>query len=558
MIMNKKILHYLALIFFLCLLSSCEIGHKHTFDIKEETSEYLAYKTICGEKPQYYYHCECGEISSDTFEGSTIYEHQMILISRKEPTYFTYGEEMYQCSICGFGRGNSLPRIAFPSTIFETENFRNIVIGNEYTICGIVTDEFLIKCKSEDEIEFTLSPSLIPLEISINKNDFIVVRGKIESNNEGYFLNDYSVLQHNDTVLSKLEAIYHDEIEYFSEGKYQTGNFGSLYSCGHEFVFIRISDCTIISSNDMNYDAIPGTFQNKTAYGDIESIDITYQCSSGFKVGYSEDYLSYNYIDAPKADYEDTINFELKGADYFRIETTIDDITLVKIVIHYCTKVINEIERKNVGEERKRINLKPYEGSLVPGVSQVTYPTSVTYTDSGYVVNEEKTYTYYTPAYVLENISSMKDAMMVDPIDVINYYIAFNSFPANYAKSKNYREIFNIFGLNARQYSTYSRTDGYVNAIPFKGGEYHEFDIDLDGTYVSSSGKVNRGVGRVVIFENGFDAKGYNNVCVAVFTDTHYLTFQEYYNDGSFSSRFNAEGIYSAYFYSQAEAVEMQ
>ena len=60
-----------------------------------------------------------------------------------------------------------------------------------------------------------------------------------------------------------------------------------------------------------------------------------------------------------------------------------------------------------------------------------------------------------------------------------------------------------------------------------------------------------------IIFENGFDVPGYNEVCVAVYTDTHYLTFQEYYNDGSFSTRFNAEGVYSAYYYGAPKVYEM-
>ena len=159
--------------------------------------------------------------------------------------------------------------------------------------------------------------------------------------------------------------------------------------------------------------------------------------------------------------------------------------------------------------------------------------------------------------YIQSNIDKIYDAIMIEPRDVINYYIAFHKFPVNYSKSKTYKEIYPIFTFNARQYSTYSRTDGYVQSIPFKGGSYHEFDIDLDGTYVSKTGKVTRGVGRVVIFENGFDVPGYNEVCVAVYTDTHYLTFQEYYNDGSFPTRFNAEGVYSAYYYGAPKVYEM-
>ena len=75
--------------------------------------------------------------------------------------------------------------------------------------------------------------------------------------------------------------------------------------------------------------------------------------------------------------------------------------------------------------------------------------------------------------------------------------------------------------------------------VPYNsnGLVYYEFDIALDSSYRTNS----RGVGRVVMFLNGFSATGYDSSPVAVYTDDHYATFQEFNNLGQFLPRFNAE-----------------
>jgi len=67
--------------------------------------------------------------------------------------------------------------------------------------------------------------------------------------------------------------------------------------------------------------------------------------------------------------------------------------------------------------------------------------------------------------------------------------------------------------------------------------DYYELDFDVDGTYTTSS----RGVGRLVAFQEGFEATGYSNKPVIVYTDDHYSTFMEYNNYGGFETRFNGE-----------------
>ena len=47
----------------------------------------------------------------------------------------------------------------------------------------------------------------------------------------------------------------------------------------------------------------------------------------------------------------------------------------------------------------------------------------------------------------------------------------------------------------------------------------------------------------VVVLFNGFNADGYDESPVAVYTDDHYATFQEYFNYGSFGERFDVKMV---------------
>ncbi|MFA7192757.1 MAG: hypothetical protein WC131_01395, partial [Bacilli bacterium] len=123
--------------------------------------------------------------------------------------------------------------------------------------------------------------------------------------------------------------------------------------------------------------------------------------------------------------------------------------------------------------------------------------------------------------------------------------------PANYVSSSEYWDAYDIFGDNTRCVSWYERTDGYATAIPYKAygskPSYYEFDIATSSSYSSN----NRGVGRVVAWEYGFDplkgATGYDSSPVSIYTDDHYFTFQEYMNDGTFGQRFNGTNKYTSY-----------
>ena len=196
-----------------------------------------------------------------------------------------------------------------------------------------------------------------------------------------------------------------------------------------------------------------------------------------------------------------------------------------------------------------------YEGSLTPGVSYVDFPIDVTVNGDNYTVNQTKRYTYYTYDYVSKNPSVASLASYVEPLDVANYFIAFKTYPANYVTKKSYSAAYSLFFDNTRCVSDYSRTNGYATSVPYKekNGKphYYECDIALTSAYNAS----NRGVGRLVVFEYGFDEKGYDDSIVALFTDDHYASFSEYLNNGTWGDRFNAEFSRTSFIYASAKTL---
>ena len=101
-----------------------------------------------------------------------------------------------------------------------------------------------------------------------------------------------------------------------------------------------------------------------------------------------------------------------------------------------------------------------------------------------------------------------------------------------------------------------------MKAFPYGSNpKYYEFDIGFtkDGYYCGTGG---RGVGRVVVFTTGMGPsttyqydEAYGNDWFAVYTDDHYASFQEYYNNGTYSERFKAEGYLAAYQWSSPTTI---
>lgn len=301
-----------------------------------------------------------------------------------------------------------------------------------------------------------------------------------------------------------------------------------------------------------------GSFGNNDAITGILKADLTYSMSGSSSTPatfyYGNSRVLTDSLSVPYSSSTTTTTFTFKAAqavNYFRLVAGDDTLQIVSLSLGYLgTGSVPSTSLLSSGEGKYRINPNTYSGSLVSGSSSVSVPTSIAVSGSSYTVLASKTYTYYTFDAVQANPSLASLAAWTDPMDVANYYVAFGVEPANYALSNYYSSRYSVFGSAARKVSSaYYRTDGYVNAVPLKwnGSQpyaYYELDIDVNG-YSSS----NRGVGRVVVFTGGFTAAGYDSSRVAVFTDDHYASFQECYNNGSWSARFNGENLCTNYVY---------
>lgn len=301
-----------------------------------------------------------------------------------------------------------------------------------------------------------------------------------------------------------------------------------------------------------------GALYNISPIYGIRYITLTYktQSSSGTpKIFYGDDFSRDFSIDIEASTTEVTKTYTLPDINFFKIDTNDNSLYISSIEIKY-TNETEEYDRRYDGSGTNDYRLNPVtvNESLVPGETKVTVPTKVEYTSTGYNVLETKEYTYYTYEYINSNPSFADEAALTDPADIAAYYNSFRTHPANYVVKKNYTTAKKLFGNDTRCISTYSRTSGYATCVPWQKQPtsnsplYHELDIDTESNY--SSG--NRGSGRLVVWYYGFTSEGYDDSPVSVFTNDHYATFQEYYNDGTFGNKFNAEMTVTNYTFSPA------
>ena len=329
-------------------------------------------------------------------------------------------------------------------------------------------------------------------------------------------------------------------------GSYYDGNYGRKRvrsnTISKDFSYYRIAKST--KYNDAMFKMIPyllnddnslsGSFFNENYFPGISKIDITYLSQDWLILEYGTNRNRDNSYIFPKSEDEFiTTSFKLNNlAAYFKI-SCIEEEVYIKNIDIYCNDALkDDTSFKEV--ENARINPKVYQGELINGESSITI--------------DNKTYIYYSPSYVFEhkNELDLSSIAMTEPIDVANYFIAFNSLPANYGGTISYIEclsvstINSLFGKSARKVSEYSRTDGYSKCVPYNphlGTNkplYLELDIDVDNTYTTSD----RGVGRIVMFVDGL--KCYNDTNpVGFYTDDHSQTFKEYLNNSSWGQRFD-------------------
>ena len=335
-------------------------------------------------------------------------------------------------------------------------------------------------------------------------------------------------------------------------------NFGDFYSAVR-FEYYRANK----QSNELLHlssyssitgvEGLPSAFYNALPLYDIRHISLTYSTSMKtnekptIKFGRSRYYEVEEELDLSTSD--KTIEFDVNNTNFFCIETLSNSLSIKEMTFYY-SNIKNDISFtiKGSGESEYRINTPTYQEDLHHDESNILLPTKISLIGDNYDIEEEKKYTYYDYQEVRNNPTLANDAALIDPVDVANYFISFNTWPANYVYKNNYSEAYKIFKEKTRCVSKYSRTDGYARSVPYNTGSngkplYFECDIALDDSYSNS----NRGTGRLVVWYYGFDedkgAKDYQeNLPVAVYTDDHYFTFREYLGDGRFSKNFDAEG----------------
>lgn len=355
-------------------------------------------------------------------------------------------------------------------------------------------------------------------------------------------------------------------------GRYETGNSGNEYTGQYKTVDnYRFSFYLAVNSYDGFIELLPyikskedgtisGSFLNYDSITNIHHIDISYKTDTtssedGIKVFYGRNYPLINSYSKPCVNSFETISLELNFANYFRVEAVNENLTIESINIFYKKEESRPIEKVGINDNNYRISPIVYEEELVSGESSIEIPTEIKETNGKYTVLSSKTLTYYEQDDVISGKYSVEEASIVDPFDVISYRIAFGEYPPNYGTS-----IPSYFGKYGRRISKrYTRTDGYVNAVPgivdaplFNELGYYELDIALKGD--DSYGR-SRGTGRVVFFYAGINQEGYENDIYAVYTDDHYATFQEYLGFG-FSDKFDAQTTRTGYRWSKATTLQ--
>ncbi len=355
---------------------------------------------------------------------------------------------------------------------------------------------------------------------------------------------------------------------YDVSGKYSTGNYGISTISKIDYEYYRSGICdnddfiTLLPGYDSSF--LGGSFANYDPIKGIYAITLNYTSNLNAKLYFGNTKLYENEFDIPASvdSYlEYTFYLNKSNINYFMIETGNSILNINNISIKYSNNSsLDDFDFISCGEGLFRINPNTYNDTLISGVSKISMPIEVSYENDAYKIIKSKTYTYYSYESIMQDNSLAKDATYTNPIDVANYFIAFKTWPCNYYPyTKNIKDLAgnfdlytaqDIFQKDFRYVSYYTRTDGYVNYVPYAKGEnglpnYYELDIDLDGSYYNEDGSYTRGVGRLVLFADGFKEKGYDNSPVAIYTDDHYDTFQEYYNNGLFSYRFNAAYSYT-------------
>ncbi len=462
----------------------------------------------CSHKSKYYHACtRCGKV--EEYEGEYgSHDYETITI---EPTCTEDGYTCSKCSICGDIASKTDFTHALGHTYGDWIVEKEATTTNEgerYKTCT--------KCgyKYSESI-----PMLDDVEVDYSSMSTITLDS---TNNDG------------------LSASY-------STGCYQSVNIESnTYKCYRTFGLSTSGFVKLIGQDYSQYCNVPnatlgGSFSNYNAIKGIKKIEIVYSTNKDAKLYYGATPNLVTYEKISSSATNGMFEFKADDVNYFRLESGSGDCSVTSIKIYY--KNSGTVIDSNYGSSGAGLyRLNPMTVSSTPtDGDKVSVPIEITVSGNSYTVTKTKEYTYYSYEYISNHSSYADSASWIEPMDVANYFCIFKTYPANYVLKKDASEAKTIFGDKTRCVSKYSRTDGYAQAVPYKGTPtYYECDIDLNGEYSAN----NRGVGRLVVWATGYDANkganGYDSNPVAVFTDDHYSTFTEYYNNGTWSKRYNS------------------
>ena len=352
-------------------------------------------------------------------------------------------------------------------------------------------------------------------------------------------------------------------------GKYDTGNYGGESYNYVDFGYYRAVNLssgfmTLLSQYEdfwLNPPlTLPGAFYNEEAMSNMTSITIRYRTNSEAYIRYGEDrHMSNTLTLSPSSSYRASVfNLEGRYNYFFSVETGRSKLDIEYLSIDYEDGYGHNTGYENVSGEYRLAPTVCTRPALVAGETSVSVPIDVTYDGlGGYTINERKELVCDT---LEDAYSSGRDDMYAytDPVEVAAYFIAFGTYPCNYYMDGDESLAKRVMGDKARLAQQFDRKDGYATAVPYnlnESGElvYYELDIALEAAYYEEG---SRGVGRLVCWTSGF--RDYNDTYpVVVYTDDHYATFKEYYNDGTFGPNFNAEMKVTPYNYGAATQIDL-
>ena len=157
-------------------LVACGDGHKHAFNVKNSSADYLASSATCTDKAKYYYSCECGEKGSETFEvGSPAHDYiDHVCKFCQEKEVYTEGLDYNisskgdSCTILGFKEGVTVPSQVIIPTKIENVPVKIIGMGafENSTFTSIILPEGLEKILTKAFKNSALSVVTIPSTVT--------------------------------------------------------------------------------------------------------------------------------------------------------------------------------------------------------------------------------------------------------------------------------------------------------------------------------------------------------------------------------------------------------